>query len=214
MSRFIGAIERPPSVRSGASGFAVRRIISMRTAIAFAAAGVLVIQSLGAEQPSLPAASSALRIVSVPQRIARRNHPCRRPPAVDVSAIRTTVPSHLLHGGGQDHMVFTTRPWFANSLVQIIIVTPSVGEAGTLTASQIRRQSMRISCKTWWCTWTSITALWRYGKGARSPASHGRMGRTPGARSRDTGGCNPLSRAPLIWLREPRPICDRQPQVC
>ena len=103
----------------------------MRTAIAFAAAGVLAIQSLEAERPSSSAASSALTIVPVPSESLGGTIPVAvLLPSTYTQSERRYPVLYLLHGGGQDHMVFTTRPWFAEqALHEIIIVTPSVGES-------------------------------------------------------------------------------------
>ena len=103
----------------------------MRTAIAFAAAGVLAIQSLGAEQPSSSAASSALTIVRVPSESLGGTIPVAvLLPSTYPQSDRRYPVLYLLHGGGQDHMVFTTRPWFVEQAShEIIIVTPSAGES-------------------------------------------------------------------------------------
>jgi len=146
----------------------------MRTAIAFAAAGVLAIQSLGAEQPSSSAASSALTIVRVPSESLGGTIPVAvLLPSTYPQSDRRYPVLYLLHGGGQDHMVFTTRPWFVEQAShEIIIVTPSAGESWYVNSVADPKASMRISSsKTWWRTWTRIPALWHYGKGARSPAS-------------------------------------------
>ncbi len=103
----------------------------MRTPIAVAAAcGLLSIQIGAANQPN-SSASVAAAIVQVPSASLGKTIPITvlLPATYSRSEKRYPV-LYLLHGGGQDHTTFTTRPWFVEQAAQeLIIVTPSAGES-------------------------------------------------------------------------------------
>ncbi len=104
----------------------------MRTAIAVAAAcGFLSTPIRAANQPNPSAASVAAAIVQVPSASLGKTVPIAvlLPSTYPRSEKRYPV-LYLLHGGGQDHTIFTTRPWFVEQASQeLIIVTPSAGES-------------------------------------------------------------------------------------
>jgi putative tributyrin esterase len=101
----------------------------MRTAIV-AACGLLSIQIGAASQPN-SSASFAAAIVEVPSASLGKTVPIAvlLPATYPRSEKRYPV-LYLLHGGGQDHTIFTTRPWFVEQAAQeLIIVRPNAGES-------------------------------------------------------------------------------------
>ena len=104
----------------------------MRTAIAVAAAcGLLSTPLRAANQPNPSAASVAATIVQVPSTSLGKTVPIAVLLPSNYPRPEKRYPVlYLLHGGGQDHTIFTTRPWFVEQASQdLIIVTPSAGES-------------------------------------------------------------------------------------